>query len=132
MKFDLQFESEQDIEYFKTLFYRNIGVEQNVFDFIFGDVKVSFQVSAIEGGQSISVGFFSITKEGNSTSINQFCPLSDSRYGNYRAIQDIWGMNPFQVWAVFTHGADCPDNAFETLKEILYTVYTVNKLRVSA
>ena len=132
MKFDLQIETDQDIDYFKTLFYRNIGAEQNIFDFVANDTRLRIQISAIDGGQQISIGIFSIIKEGKSTTINQICPLADSRFASFQIMQSIWHYSTEASWGVFTHGQSYPGEAFETLKEILCVFYHVNKVKASA
>lgn len=129
MKIDLQLESNDDIEYFKTLFVRNVGIQQMMYEFHADDIMVRVQISALEGAQMISVGFFTVEKQGNSTTINQIFPLADCRYTSFKVMQDIWQWNAFQAWGTFTHGEQGIESAFETLKEILCIVYKVNKLK---
>lgn len=129
MKFDLQLHSNEDLEYFKTLFLRNVGTEQISYYFFADDIQVRIQVSGLEGAQLIKLGFFHLMVEGKSTSLTQFCPLSDTRYISFEAIQRLWSYNPNEPWATIYHMADDVESALVTISELLSIVYKVNNLK---
>jgi hypothetical protein len=129
MKFDLQLHSNEDLEYFKVLFLRNIGDEQTLYHFHADNMQVRIQVSGLSGYQLVSVGFFDCIKEGATTSINQFCPLADSRYKNYDVIQDFWYYDSSKAWGSFSHAPEEVEWALEKVADILRIVYKVNNLK---
>lgn len=129
MQINLQIENKEDLEYFKTLFLRNFGTEQMVYYFHVDDVVIQTQVAGYDGGQMISMGFFSIEKNGPYSSKTQFCPLADVRYTTFKVIQDIWGWNATQAWGSFVHVKEGIESALQTIIEIVNIVYKVSKLK---
>lgn len=129
MKLDLQLSSNEDLEYFKTLFLRNVGIEQMSYYFHASDVQVRIQVSGFDGGQLITIGFFHLTQDGKSVSLEQFCPLADSRYFSFEVMQNYWAFNPNQAWASFSHMPEDVESALAGICEILHIVYKVNNLK---
>lgn len=129
MKFDLQLSSNEDLEYFKTLFLRNVGVEQILYYFHADDIQVRVQVSGLNGYQLISIGFFHCTKDGNSVSLTQFCPLSDTRYKNFNEIQDCWYYDSNKAWGTFSHSPEEMEWGLEKIASILRVIYKVNNLK---
>lgn len=129
MKFDLQLHSNEDLEYFKTLFLRNVGVEQISYYFYSDDIEVRLSVSGLNGYEMINIGFFHRCKVGNSVSLTQFCPLTDSRYANFEAIRSFWGYDSSRAWGTSTHSPEEVERAFQQIAEILHIVYKVNNLK---
>lgn len=129
MKLKLEIDKNEDLEYFKTLFFRNIGIEQMVYDFHQDDVMVRFQVAGHGTSQFITIGFFSIKKEKSTTSIEQFNPLQDNRYQKFQEITKLWDSNSKNVWGSLFHKEDGANEAFSTLISLLLTVHKVNKLK---
>jgi hypothetical protein len=129
MKIDLELNVKDDIEYFKTLFFRNFGTEQMLYYFHADDVQVRIQVAAHSGSQMITMGFFNVTKDKNCFNAEQFCPLTDNRYQTFDAIQKFWSYNSAIFWAEFTHAPDDLELAYEKIREILYIVCKVNNLK---
>jgi len=129
MKFDLQLHSNEDLEYFKTLFLRNVGVEQILYYFHADNVQIRIQVSGLNDYQLINIGFFHCVIDGSSTSLTQFCPLSDSRYSNFDVIKDFWYYDPNKAWGTLSHSPEEVESAFKTIAELLSIVYKVNNLK---
>jgi hypothetical protein len=129
MKFDLELHSSEDLEYFKTLFLRNVGTDQILYYFHAENVRVRISVDGLRGYQLINVGFFVCVKEGSTISITQFCPLSDDRYKGFEVIQDFWYYDTNKAWGNYSHGSDEIDRALEKISEILRIVYKVNNLK---
>lgn len=130
ISYDIQANSTEDFDYFKTLFLRNIGIEQMLYNFYLGDVMVRLQInSTIDGAQLIGMGFFHYSKVENSVSLSQFNPLSDLRFQNMRPIINLWSHEPNNTWAYLRHFADEGEKAFEVIREVLNIVNKVNKLK---
>ncbi len=129
IKLDLQLSSEEDLKYFKTLFLRNVGNEQMLYYFYADDIQIRIQVSGHNGAQLVTIGLFHYHVDGKSTSIEQFCPLADSRLSSFEAIQNYWGFDPNQAYAHIVHMPDEPELGFEQIREILHIVYKVNNLK---
>lgn len=129
MKFDLQLHSNEDLEYFKVLFLRNVGVDQILYYFHADNIQVRVQVSGLNEYQLINIGFFDCVVEGNSTSLTQFCPLHDNRYSGFSIIQNFWFYDPSRAWGSFTHSPEEVEQALEKIAEILHIVYKVNNLK---
>jgi len=129
MKFDLQLHSNEDLEYFKVLFLRNVGVEQMLYYFHADDVQVRIQVSGLNGYQLINIGFFHCVVDGSTTSLTQFCPLSDDRYVNFDIIRDFWFYDPNKAWGTLTHAPEEVESALKKVADILHVVYKVNNLK---
>lgn len=129
MKFDLELHSNEDLEYFRTLFLRNIGTDQILYYFHADNIQIRISVDGLRGYQLVNVGFFDYVKEGSTTSITQFCPLSDDRYKNFQAIQDFWYYDPHKTWGTYSHAPDEVEEALEKVAEILRIVYKVNNLK---
>jgi len=129
MKFDLELHSNEDLEYFKTLFLRNVGVEQILYYFHADNVQIRVQVSGLNDYQLINIGFFHCIIDGSSTSLTQFCPLSDDRYANFEIIRDFWFYDSCKAWGTFSHAPEEVDSALKKIAEILHIVYKVNNLK---
>ena len=129
MNLDLQLDSNDDLEYFKTLFYRNIGTEQVTYNFYTDNVMVRINVSNVEDYQLVSIGIFHYFVQDKSTTLTQFCPLADDRYNTFPEVQQFWCWNKEQAWGSFTHGSQDADWAFDKVREILNIIYKVNKLK---
>jgi len=129
MKFDLQLHSNEDLEYFKTLFLRNVGVERMLYYFHADDVQVRIQVSGLNDHQLINIGFFHCVVEGSTTSLTQFCPLSDDRYVNFEIIRDFWLYDSNLAWGTFIHTPEEVESALKRVADILHVVYKVNNLK---
>lgn len=131
MKFDLQLENNDDLEYFKTLFYRNVGIEQMVYDFYTDGVMIRVQINGFEGAQLIKVGFFNYYKQDKSTTLTQFCPAIDKRFSSFDEIQSFYNWNANIMWAEFSHSAGEieVESACNRILEILNVVYKVCKLK---
>ena len=127
---DIQANSTEDFDYFKTLFLRNIGIAQMMYNFYLGDVMVRLQVnSTIDGAQLIRIGFFDYSKVEQSISLNQFNPLSDLRFKSIEPIVKLWSFDSSNSWAHFHHFSDEGEKALERIVEILNIVNRVNKLK---
>lgn len=131
MKLDLQLESKDDLDYFKTLFIRNIGIEQMMYDFYADGVMIRLQINGMDGAQMVRVGLFNHHIEGRSTSLTQFCPCNDNRFESFEEIQRFWCWDAKEAWATFTHGPSEEEVewAFERIREILHIIYKVCKLK---
>jgi len=129
MKFDLQLHSNEDLEYFKTLFLRNVGTDQILYYFYADTTQIRISVDGLNGYQLVNVGFFDYIKEGNSTSINQFCPLSDDRYKNFDEIKDFWYYDSTKAWGTYSHTPEEVEQALERVIGVLRIVYKVNNLK---
>lgn len=130
VKFDLQLDDNGDLEYFKTLFLRNVGIEQMMYNFYTDNVMVRVMVSGLEDHQLISIGMFHYIVQDKSTTLTQFCPLADTRYQGFPEIQQAWYWNQNESWATFHHRPEDVEQAFEKIREILHIAYKVNKLKV--
>ncbi len=129
MKIDFQLDKDEDLEYFKTIFFRNVGVEQMVYNFYMDDVMVRIQISGFGKSQLINIGFFSHKKEKNTISIEQFNPITDDRFRRFEAVTDIWGTNSLETWGTFFQRAGDENNAFAIIMNLLLTVHKVIKLK---
>ena len=126
IKFDLQLNSDEDLEYFKMLFFRNFGSEQMAYYFNAFGIQIRIQISFSDGLQRINIGLFHFYQHAeNSTTIEQFCPLSDGRFTPYEAIQNYWLFDPQLAWANITHTIEDIETAFNHVIEILRIVHEV-------
>ncbi len=126
MKVELQLNNNEDFEYFKTLFLRNVGVGQFAYYFNAFGIQIRIQVSVNDGLQIINIGLFHYYQyDEKSTTIEQFCPLSDGRFTAYEAIQNYWGFNPQLAWATIIHTPEDVESAFYRVSEILRIVNEV-------
>ena len=126
---DIQANDSEDFGYFKTLFLRNIGIEQMMYNFYLGDVMVRLQISGFLGAQLVGIAFFHYSKVENSVSLEQFNPISDMRFQNFEPIINLWAHEPNNSWGYFRHFEDEGEIAFERIREILNIVNKVNKLK---
>jgi len=127
---DIQANSTEDFEYFKTLFIRNIGIAQMLYNFYLGNVMVRLQTnSTIDGAQLIGIGFFHYSKVENSVSLEQFHPLNDLRFRSFEPIINLWSYEANNAWAYFRHFENEGEEAFARVLEILNIVNKVNKLK---
>lgn len=129
MKFDLDLSSGEDLEYFKTLFLRNVRTDQIIYYFHADNIQVRISVDGLSGYQLINISFLDCIKEANTTSITQFCPLADSRYKNFEVIQDFWYYDPHKAWGTYSHAPEEVELALEKVAEVLRVVYKVNNLK---
>lgn len=127
---DVEANSTEDFDYFKTLFLRNIGIEQMLYNFYLGDVMVRLQINGtIDGAQLIGLAFFHYSKVEKSVSLTQFNPLSDLRFQNMEPIVKLWSLEPNNSWAYLRHFADEGEQVLEKIIEILNIINKVNKLK---
>lgn len=100
-----------------------------MYNFYTDGIMVRIQVNGLEGAQLIRIGLFTYHKQDNSTTLTQFCPLTDTRYSSFDEMWHFWNWKPDAAWAEFSHGADEVESAFEKIHSILHIVYKVNKLK---
>lgn len=131
MNFDLKLGRDENLEYFHTVFLRSFGAEQNVFDFSLNNAMVRIQVAGSEEELLVTIGIFSVEKQGPHTSIIQLRPLADDRYLSFGPIQMMWGWNVSQAWSEMHVRAGDIESAFDMIVEILRIVYRVNNTQES-
>jgi hypothetical protein len=129
MHLDYPLYCEDDLKYFKGLFFGNIGVEQILYKIRSGDLMIQLQVSSLEENQLVSIGFFDIEESPGTTSIKQFVPTKDKRFANFDIVKQVWIENPNVAWAYMTLLKGEEDAAYQVLHELLRTAYKVNKLK---
>jgi len=131
VKVDLQLNNNEDLEYFKMLFLRNVGVEQMSYYFNAFGIQVRLQVSSTEGLQRIDVGLFHFYNyDEKSITIEQFCPLSDGRFTGFETIQNYWVFDPRLAWASIVHTFEDAEIAYNRISEILDIVRKVYNLEI--
>lgn len=131
MKFDLKLGRDEDLEYFHTVFLRSFGTEHNVFDYHLDNAMVRIQVAGSEEELLVTLGIFSVEKQGPHTSTTQLRPLADDRYLSFGPIQMIWGWNVSQAWGEMHVRAGDIEAAFDMIVAILRIVYQVNNTQES-
>lgn len=131
VKVDLQLNNNEDLEYFKMLFFRNVGTEQMSYYFSAFGIQVRLQISSSDGLQRINVGLFHFYNyDEKSTTIEQFCPLSDGKFTAYEAIQNYWVFDPQLAWASIVHTFEDVEIAYNSISEILDIVRQVYSLEI--
>lgn len=131
MKFELQLDNSEDLEYFRTLFSRNVGIEQMMYEFYTDGIMVRLQVNGLDGSQLVRVGVFDYQQHGKSKSLTQLCPVADARFSSFDEIQCLWYWNANEAWASITHGPSEKEtqSALDKLCEILNIIHKVCKLK---
>ena len=134
MKFDFKCESNEDLEHFKVLFYRNAGIEQIVYDFYIGNVMARIYTADHNGTQVVTISLFSVVQEGKSISMAQFYPLEDERFKDLDIIKNIWLTSPNKNSAIIYHWVNDDDieTAYKVISELLVTICRVNNLKAFA
>lgn len=125
MKIDLHLSSEEDMEQFKTLFLRHVGVEHIVFDIYANFLFVRIQIEGYNNSQSVKIGMFSRVQDGKTTSISQFHPLADEGFRYTDEVQRIWGTDPKEVWATLFHREEDAEIVFANIMQLLDLVKSV-------
>lgn len=133
MKFDLQLETNEDLERFRVMYYKLLGTDQTQYNFYTGNVMVRISTTYLTGSQVVEVRFFSYNKEERdehtNISLTQFHPLSDNRFREFKCVRDLWAAHPDHPSAAFVHTKTKTDEGFETIRNLLRYVYKFNKLK---
>lgn len=127
IKFDFQADSAEDFEYFRTLFIRNAGIQQMMYDFYLGDILVRLQVCSHNEHSLICVGLFNYEKVEKSVSLTQFNPLSDMRFSHFVMIRQMWDAE--SAWAYLSYSPDNVEASFFMINEVLKCVARTNNLK---
>ena len=128
MKFDLIIDKNEDLEQFKAMFYKLIESEQTTYNLYAGNVIIRVVTSNFKGNLLVAVSLFNLKIEGKSTSLDQFHPLADKRFRTFEVFIEGW--KDSVSGSIHLHSSKTDRDAmFDSIREVVRTVYKFNKLK---